>query len=73
MKPKFYCVKEFALELGVHPNTIRRAIKKGKISALKLGQGKRTIYRIPYSEAARMMEFDLAEYIEMEVRKRLEQ
>lgn len=51
----------------VHPNTIRRAIKSGRIAAFKVG----SVYRIARSEIARMAEFDLSEYIEQEVQKRL--
>lgn len=68
---KFYSIKEFANKLGVHPNTIRNAIKKKRINAFKIGSEKRPIYRIPYNEIARMARFDLEEYIDMMVEKRL--
>lgn len=64
----FYSIKEFALKLGVHPNTIRRAIKCKKINAIRFCG----VYRIPYNEISRMVEFDLEEYIENEVKKRVE-
>lgn len=66
----FYSIKEFACKLKVHPNTIRRAIKSGKISSIKIGTGKRPVYRIPYSEIGRMAEFDLNEYIEKIIEER---
>jgi len=68
---KFYSIKEFATKLGVHPNTIRNAIKSKRISALKIGTPKKHIYRIPHNEIARMFKFDLDEYIEKIVEQRL--
>mgnify|MGYP001597416566 CR=1 FL=1 len=67
----FLSITEFAEWVKVHPNTIRRAIKKGRIAAFKVGSGKRSLYRIPRNEVARMAEFDLESYIEAEVQKRL--
>ena len=46
----YFSVKEFANKLHVHPNTIYRAIKKGKLYAIQLG----TTYRINESELYRM-------------------
>lgn len=66
----FFSIKEFAAKLEVHPNTIRRAIKSGKISAIKIGSGKRPIYRISYNEIGRMAEFDLEEYINKIIEQR---
>ena len=68
---KFYSIKEFALKLGVHPNTIRRAIKSKRISAIRMGTPKKPMYRIPYNEIARMAKFDLDEYIDKMVEQRL--
>jgi excisionase family DNA binding protein len=67
---KYFSIKEFALKLNVHPNTIRRAIKSAKISALKIGSGKRSVYRIAYSEIGRMAKFDLEEYINKIIEQR---
>lgn len=66
----FYSIKEFASKLKVHPNTIRRAIKSGRISFIKIGSGKRPVYRIPYSEIGRMAAFDLEEYIDKIIQQR---
>jgi len=71
MDKDYYSVNEFANKLGVHPNTIRRAIKTNRISALKIGKAKNSILRIAVSELIRMAEFDLEEIIEREVEKRL--
>jgi len=60
----FYSVAEFAEKLRVHPNTVRNAIHSGRISAFRVGSGKRSMYRIPGSEIERMMAFDLMVYRE---------
>ncbi len=62
--PAFYSIKEFALRISVHPNTVRNAIKNGRISAFKVGIGKKSVYRIPYAETERLALFDLREMIE---------
>ena len=66
----FLSVKEFAVKLGVHPNTVRRSIKRGRISAFKVGAGKRSIYRIAKTECNRMALCDLEEMIEKIIEKR---
>lgn len=66
----FLSIKEFAFKLGVHPNTIRRSIKRGRISAFKVGGGNKSIYRIPKSEANRMALFDMEEMIDRIIEKR---
>jgi excisionase family DNA binding protein len=67
----FYSIKEFAQKLGVHSNTIRRAIKSGRINAFRVGSGKRSIFRIPESEINRVALIDLEEMIEKIIEKRL--
>ena len=67
----FYSIKEFALKLGVHSNTIRRSIKNGRISAFRVGAGNKSIYRIPHSEINRMAEVDLGKIVNSMVEKRL--
>jgi excisionase family DNA binding protein len=56
-------IKEFAEKIRAHPNTIRRAIHKGHISAFRIGVGKRSSFRIPRSEIDRMALFNLEEMI----------
>jgi excisionase family DNA binding protein len=51
----FLTIQEFAKRLRVHPNTVRNAIKEGRINALKLSEGKRSAYRIPISEMERLV------------------
>lgn len=55
----FYTIKKFAEKLGVHENTVRRAIKKGRIGTFRLGEGKKARHRIPHTEIDRIMLFDL--------------
>lgn len=61
---EFLCIKEFAKLMKLHPNTIRRAIKGGKIQAIRIGMGERTPYRIPRSEINRIALFDLKHMVE---------
>lgn len=67
----FYSIKEFAIKLGVHSNTIRRAIKSGRINAFRVGSGKKSIFRIPGSEIQRIALFDLQEMVEKIVEERM--
>jgi excisionase family DNA binding protein len=51
---EFYTIKEFAKLLKVTPETVRRAIRAGKILALKFGDGKTSSWRIPRIQLDRM-------------------
>jgi len=51
---EFYTVKEFAKLLKMSQETIRRAIRAGKIIALKPGGGETSALRIPRLELDRM-------------------
>lgn len=46
MDTEFYSIKEAARVFNVHSNTIRRAINKGFIIAIRVGEGRRSPYRI---------------------------
>lgn len=59
----FYSIKQFAKKLDVHENTIRRAIKNGRISAFRVGAGKKATFRIAHSEIGRIALFDLKDMI----------
>ncbi len=67
---EFLSIKEFAILLKVHPNTIRRAVKSGRINAFKIGYGRKSIYRICRTEINRIAIFDLEEMIERIIEKR---
>ena len=49
MEQRAFSLKEVASILGVHPETIRRAVKAGKLKAAKIGKD----YRIAKSELER--------------------
>jgi excisionase family DNA binding protein len=69
---KFLTIKEFAEKLRVHPNTIRKAIKNGKINAFQTGTGKKSSYRISETELGRIVEFDMTKIIERIVEEKME-
>ena len=46
MESEFYSIKETAVIFNVHITTIRRAIKKGHLIAIRMGTGKKSPYRI---------------------------
>jgi len=66
----FYTVKEFAAKIGVHHNTVRRALKSGRICGFRVGSGNRSPYRISKSEVNRIHLFDMEEMIERIIEKR---
>jgi excisionase family DNA binding protein len=66
----FLSIKEFASLLKVHQNTIRRAIKSGRIGGFKVGIGKSSVYRIPRSEINRIALFDLEHMVQKIVESR---
>jgi excisionase family DNA binding protein len=59
----FYSIKEFAIILDVHPDTIRRSIKNGRINAFRAGSSSRGVFRIPHSEIHRMATIDLKQVL----------
>jgi len=46
MEQEFYSIKEVAIIFAVHEITIRRAINKGFLNSVRVGNGKRSPYRI---------------------------
>lgn len=65
----FLSIKEFATILKVHSNTIRRAIKSGRINAFKVGSGEKATYRIARSEINRIAILDLEKMIQTMIEK----
>jgi len=63
-EPAYYTIKEFSKKLRVHENTIRNAIKKGRLNAFRIGGGPKSSYRIPASEINRIALFDMKDFIE---------
>lgn len=50
----FLTVEEFAARIKMHPASVRRAIKQGKIYACRPSVGKRARFRIAESELERL-------------------
>jgi excisionase family DNA binding protein len=69
----FYSVKEFAEIVGMHHRTIWQAIKDGKISAFRIGNSKRSQYRIAASEIERLAKINLESIVNEMVEKRLKE
>ncbi len=44
--PEFLTIKETAVIFSVHPITIRRAVSKGFLIAIRIGSGPRSPFRI---------------------------
>ena len=54
MDIKFLTVEEFAERIKMHPNSVRRAIRQGKIYASRPSMGKYGPFRISESELERI-------------------
>lgn len=52
----FLTVKEFAEQLGVHPNTVLYWIKQDRIHAVRSGFAKQSPWIIPIEDANRLIE-----------------
>lgn len=72
-KPDFLTIKEFALMIRVHPNTVRRSISKGRISAFRIGEGDRSGFRIARSEANRLSVVDLEKIVRRLVEEKVKE
>jgi hypothetical protein len=68
---EFYSILQLSIKLSIHPNTIRRHIKSGKILALKLGTPKKWLYRIPGNEIQKLMILNIEKYIDQRVDERI--
>lgn len=55
MNVNFMTVQEFAQRIKMHPTSVRRAIKEGKIFASRPSLGKKAPYRIAESEIERLL------------------
>ncbi len=63
MQKEFYSVSEFASLLDVNRQTIQIAIKFGRIQAFRVGIGKRSPFRIHFTEIERIMKMGFEETI----------
>lgn len=71
MEPEFISIKEVAVLFSVNEVTIRRAIKKGLIIAIKIGDGKKSPYRVSRKSINQIHEAIISQHLEI-ARKRLE-
>lgn len=60
---EYLSVKEFAVLLKVHYNTVIRAIKSGKLNAFRISSNKKAAYRIARSEINRVALFDMIDLV----------
>jgi excisionase family DNA binding protein len=71
MKNKeFLSICEFAQVIGVHPNTVRNMIKKGRLSAFRTGSGEKASYRISRSEIQRLSVVDLNKIVDKLIKEK---
>ena len=68
---EFYSIKEVATIFAVNEVTIRRAIRKGLIIAVKIGDGKRSPYRLSRFSIQHIHDLIISQHNEIS-RKRLE-
>lgn len=66
-------ITEFAELIRVHPNSVRNMIKKGRLSAFRIGGGATSAYRIPRSEIQRLSITDLEKIVESMVHERIKE
>jgi len=50
----FLTIQEFAQRIKMHPGSVRRSIRQGKIFAMRPSMGKKGPYRIAESELERL-------------------
>jgi len=64
LEKEFLSVKEFACLVGVHYNTVLRAIQSGKLHAFRINTSTKSSYRIARCEIHRIALFDMQDIIE---------
>ena len=66
----YLSINEFAELLNVHPNTVRKGIKSGRINGFRIGPGAST-FRIPRTEIQRLSYLDLEKLIQKKVEEQI--
>jgi Helix-turn-helix domain len=61
MEDELLTVKQFALLIKMHYNSVIRNIKSGRIKAFRISAGDKAAFRIPRSEIHRIAEFYIME------------
>jgi excisionase family DNA binding protein len=54
----FLTIKEFAIELNLHYNTVLRAIRSGRINAFRVTDAPKGAFRIPRTEILKIASDD---------------
>jgi excisionase family DNA binding protein len=54
MATNFLTVEQFGEKIKLHPGSVRRLIKEGRIFAARVGPGKKSPYRIAETELERL-------------------
>jgi len=63
MEQEFYSIKELAVIFAVNAMTIRRAIHKGFIPAIRVGDGRKSPYRISKRVVERIHQSELTKQL----------
>lgn len=71
MDEDFLSIKEFAAKIGMHPNSVRRSIKVGKLIAIRISDGKRAAYRIPITQLHVLAIYNMEKVINTLIEKNL--
>jgi len=71
--PDFMTIKEFAVLIRVHPNTVRRSIRKGRINAFRIGEGEKSGFRIARSEVNRLSVIDLEKIVKRLIEEKVKE
>ena len=72
-KKDFLTIREFAKEISVHHNTIRKMIKNGRINGIRLSAGPGSGYRIARSEINRLGLIDMQKIVDKMVEEKLKE
>jgi len=67
----FLSIKEFALLIRVHENTVRNMIRTGKLNAFRVGDKPKSGWRIARSEINRMSFVDLEKIVEKLIERKI--
>lgn len=71
MPDEYLSVKEFAVKLRVHYNTVLRAIKTGRLNAVRIGSGKKAAFRIASCEIHRIALCDLEQLVSKIIQEKI--
>jgi excisionase family DNA binding protein len=67
----YLTIRQFADKFKMHPQTVRRAIHKGNLSAIRVGIGKNATFRIPVTELQRLGLINLHRIVDQMVEEKI--